>query len=137
MTTVELNPQNAQNALTNLKKLGFEDRVKVVCSDALDFLKTLGDDQMFDFVFLDGAKGQYIKYLPYLKSHLNAGGVLFADDVLFYGMVTSHEKIAHKHRSIVNHLRDFLQTLQDDNDFETKIYDFDDGVSVSIKHKQI
>ncbi len=129
LTTVEKDEQNFADAKENLKE--FSSRVEIIHADAMDFL--LNNTKKFDFIFLDGAKGQYFKYLPYLKESLNAGGVLMADDVLFYGLVGSEEKVLHKHRSIATHLRLFLQKLQDDADFKTTIYDFEDGVSVSEK----
>ena len=128
LTTVEKDAQNYADAKENLKE--FSSRVEIVHADAMDFLKQ--NTKKFDFIFLDGAKGQYYKYLPYLKDCLNAGGVLMADDVLFYGLVSA-EKVLHKHRSIAMHLRLFLQSLQNDADFKTTIYDFEDGVSVSEK----
>lgn len=131
LTTVEIDPQNALDAKQNLKE--FEGRFEVVCADAGQFLEQ--DKDRFDFVFLDGPKGQYKNYLPYLKRILNVGGVLVADDILFYGLVSSKEPIKHKHRSIVNNLRIFLETLKADEDFETQIFDFEDGVSVSRKIK--
>ena len=41
------------------------------------------------------------KYLPYLENLLNNGGVIFADNVLYRGMVESTEFIPHKKRTIV------------------------------------
>ena len=64
---------------------------------------------------------------------LNDGGVLFADDILYYGLVNSEEKVIHKHRSIVNNLRKFIEEIKTDQDFKTEIFDFEDGVSISIK----
>lgn len=133
VTTIEKDVENAKNATQNLKNLGFDGRFEVKNDDALHFLENLDKNVEFDFIFLDGAKGQYIKYLPYLKSCLKVGGILLADDVLFYGLVNSTEKIAHKHRSIVNNLRNFLSALKDDKDFQTEVFDFDDGVSLSRK----
>lgn len=132
LVTVEKNEQNAADAKENLKKAGVLDRCEVVCSDAIDFLQA-NSEEKFDFVFLDGAKGQYYKYLPFLKSMLTSGGVLFADDILYYGLVLSEEKVQHKHRSIVNNLRKFLQILTEDEDFQTQIFQIEDGVSVSVK----
>lgn len=131
LTTVEIDPQNARDARENLKD--FEGRFEIVCVDAGQFLKQ--NDKKFDFIFLDGPKGQYKNYFPYLKKFLNVGGVLVADDILFYGLVGSNEPVKHKHRSIVNNLRIFLSTLQADENFDTQIFDFEDGVSVSIRKK--
>ena len=130
--SLEKDPQNVKDAKQNLKNLGFEKRAEVVCCDAIDYLET-HQDEKFDFVFLDGPKGQYFKYLPYIKKMLNDGGVLFADDILYYGLVNSEEKIIHKHRSIVNNLRKFIDQIKSDESFDTQIYDIEDGVSISIK----
>lgn len=132
LTTIEKSEENAADAKENLKNLGFEARCEVVCCDAMDYLEQT-KNQTFDLIFLDGPKGQYHKYLPYLKKMLKSGGVLIADDILFYGYVKSQEKIEHKHRSIVNNLRKFLGQITTDKDFETKIYEIEDGVSVSVK----
>lgn len=133
LVSVEKDTQNFCDAKQNLKV--FEDRVKLINSDAMDFLQQNHDKEKFDLIFLDGPKGQYHKFLPYLKQMLTVGGALVCDDVLFYGLVETDEKVAHKHRSIVNNLRLFLKNLKTDPDFETCIYDFEDGVSVSVKKK--
>jgi len=64
---------------------------------------------------------------------MNSGAILLADDILFYGLVRSAEKIEHKHRALVNNLRKFIQAIQSDEDFETEIYDFANGMSMSRK----
>lgn len=134
VTTVEKDKTNFEYAVKNLENLGFKGRFDAVNEDAYEFLIDAENTQKkYDFIFLDGPKGQYIKYLPYLKRILNVGGILMADDVLFYGLVNSKESIKHKHRSMVNNLRKFLDTIQNDVDFKTTIYDFEDGVCVSEK----
>ena len=133
VVTVEKDEENAKFAIQNLNELGFVDRFEVANQDAYDFL--IENKKKFDFIFLDGPKGQYIKYLPYLKECLNKGGVLVADDIMFYGLVSFDGKIDHKHRSLVNNLRKFLDALKADKDFSTEIHDFEDGMSVSIKLK--
>lgn len=129
VVTIEKDTQKVEFARKNLEKFG--QRVRVLNMDALEFLEK--NKCEFDFVFLDGAKGQYVKYLPYLESCLTKNGVLFVDDVLFYGLVNSAEKVSHKHRSIVNNLRLFLSKLENNPNFETQIFDFDDGVCVCEK----
>ncbi len=130
--TIEKDEKNAKDAVKNLTELGYAGRFEVVCADAMDFLLSHKEEK-FDFIFLDGPKGQYIKYLPYLKKMLNCGGILLADDILFYGLVKSNEKIAHKHRALVNNLRKFLSAIENDKDFETEICEFANGMSISRK----
>ncbi len=137
VTTLEKEEANAKFAAKNLEKFG--SRVQIVQGDAYDFLQKAAllvredKDATFDFIFLDGPKGQYIKYLPLLRELLSPGGLLVADDILFHGMVEQDGFVKHKHRSIVQHLRDFREALRQYEDFETQFYDFEDGVSVSVK----
>ncbi len=133
VVTLEKDEKSVRCAKENLQKFG--SRVEILCCDAFQYLKQNAGTEKYDFVFLDGPKAQYKAYLPYIKAMLTKGGVLMADDVLFYGLVRSDEFIKHKHRTIVENLRKFLQALKDDKDFETQIFDFEDGVSVSIKRK--
>ncbi len=130
--TVEKDEKNAKDAIKNLNEQGFAGRFEVVHADAMDFL-VAHQDEKFDFVFLDGPKGQYIRYLPFLKKMLSKGGVLLADDILFYGLVRSEEKIEHKHRALVNNLRKFIEAIENDSQLDTTIYDFANGMSKSIK----
>ncbi len=130
ITTIEKSEQNACYAKENLEKFG--ERVDVICCDAINFLETAYKSEKFDLIFLDGPKGQYLTYYPYLKQMLEVGGVLICDDVLFHGMVKKEEKIEHKHRSLVVNLRKFLELLLKDEDFATTLYEFEDGVTISI-----
>ena len=141
VVTLEKDQTNAKFARQNLEKFG--KRAQVLCCDAYDFLqKTVKENEnlkdrpkektRFDFIFLDGPKGQYLKYLPLLKNLLAPGGVLVADDIHFHGLVSSDGQVKHKHRTIVQHLRDFLTEISLDEDFDTQIFDFEDGVSVSV-----
>ena len=134
LKTIEINEENTRLARENLKVFG--DRANVICGDAKDVIKDLeNNNEKFDFIFLDGPKGQYIKYFPILKNLLNLNGVLVADNVYFHGMVKKEGKIPHKHRSLVNNLRKFIEVIKNDNDFESEIFDIGDGISVSKKIK--
>ena len=132
LDTVEIKEENSNLARENLKVFG--GRVEVFCQDAKDFIETkCKEKKKYDFIFLDGPKGQYVRYLPILKELLESGGVLVADNVYFHGMVKMEGKIPHKHRSIVNNLRQFINDITLDTDFQTTIYDIGDGISVSYK----
>ena len=134
LETVEIKEENANLARENLK--GFGDRAVVFCDDAKNLIEELCQDKKkYDFIFLDGPKGQYIRYFPILKELLNVNGYLVADNVYFHGMVKMEGKIPHKHRSIVNNLRKFIDAISTDKDFETKIFEIGDGISVSKKVK--
>lgn len=130
LVTLEKNAENAKLAQKNLSLFG--DRAKVILTDAYDYI-VRQDIEKFDLIFLDGPKGQYINYLPYLKNLLNDGGLLIADNVYFHGLVRQEGAVKHKLRTIVVNLRKFLKAITTDLDFETTIFDVGDGVSVSKK----
>ena len=130
--TIEKDEQRLAEAEKNFKLFGQEARVKLILDDALIALEKLcNDNEKFDLIFLDGAKGQYIKYYPLIKKLLNHDGILFTDNIYMHGMVKSEEKIAHKHRSMVVNLRKYIELLKNDKDFTTNFYDIDDGYSIS------
>lgn len=127
LTTLEKDPLMAKLAKQNFADEKLETRVNLVLGDAIDFLKTAKDK--FDFVFLDGPKGQYVKYLPYLLKVLNKNGLLFCDNVLFGGLVEDYSQIPQKkHRTIVNNLRLFLKTVENNKNIESELLHIEDGV---------
>lgn len=133
LTTIEKNDIRFQEAKDNFKTCKLSSRATLINADALEGLKKLVvSSQKFDFIFLDGPKGQYIKYLPFLKKLLNKKGVLFADNILMNGLLEDDTRVTHKNRTMVRNMKIFLSTLQEDKDFETTLYKIDDGYSISI-----
>lgn len=134
VVTVEKLSENAFLAKQNLKEFG--KRAKVLNEDAYSaILKLEEKGEKFDFIFLDGPKGQYFKYLPHLKNLLNSGGILMADNIYFHGLVKKEGPIIHKHRTIVVNLRKFISSILNDKDFTTTLYNLGDGISVSKRIK--
>jgi predicted O-methyltransferase YrrM len=131
LVTIEKFAENVSLAKENFEKLGFNNRVKIIEGDAIEVLPELKDE--YDFIFLDGPKGQYYKYLPYLIKLLKTGGVLFADNVLYRNMVFSGQFIPRKKRAIVNNLEKFLTLISEHTELRSQIIDLEDGVSISIK----
>ena len=130
LVTLEKDNASAQIAQETFKKFNLQKRVTLINCDAIDYL--INCKEKFDFVFLDGPKGQYIKYYPYIKKILNTGGILFADNVLFRGLV-KQPTYERKYRSLVNHLKEFNNTLLEDKDFDTLIKEIGDGVLIAKK----
>lgn len=132
LTTIENFEDNYQLAIKHFESAGLKDRVIPIFDDAYNAIVQLSqNNEKFDFIFLDGPKGQYIKYLPILKSMLNDGGVLFADNVHFKGMVFWEGIIPHRKRTIVVNLRKYLEAVKTDKDFDSVELDVGDGVTVS------
>ncbi len=130
LTTMELDEERYVQAKRNFQDFGVADRVTAHLGDAGEILAMM--DGEFDFVFLDGPKAQYEKYLFDIKRMLTKGGVLFADDVLLFGWVSGEEETPQKRRSIVEKIRSYLQVITADNDFHTSVINIGDGVALSV-----
>ena len=130
LTTMELEEERYVEAKANFAHFGVTERVTAHLGDAGEILAMM--DGEFDFVFLDGPKAQYEKYLFDLKRLMKKGGVLFADDVLLYGWVSGVEPTPQKRHSIVDKIRSYLDVVTKDKDFITSVLDIGDGVALSV-----
>ncbi len=130
LTTIELEEERYLEAKKNFADFGITERVTAHLGDAGEILAMM--DGQFDFVFLDGPKAQYEKYLFDLKRLMIKGAVLFADDVLLYGWVSGEEPTPQKRHSIVDKIRSYLSVVTADTDFTTSVLDVGDGVALSI-----
>ena len=70
--------------------------------------------------------------MPDITKILNVGGILFADDVLFYGLVKGDEFVPHRKRTIVVNLRKYLKEVEN-KPFSSTLIDMEDGVCISKK----
>ncbi len=131
LTTVERAPLFLSEAVENFNKLGFADRVSAIEGDAGEVIQTL--DKTFDFIFLDCAKVQYVKYLPRLKQLLNCGGVLIADDVLLFGWITGETPVPSKRRMLYTHVKEYVDAVTRDKELITSVINVGDGLAMSVK----
>lgn len=132
LITVDNNEEMCKKAKQNFEKFKVDDRVQIIYDDAINYLQNT--NEIFDFVFVDGPKGQYIKYLPYFKKITKTGSVIFCDDVLYFGMVQDDSKVIHKKITIVRNLREFLNVAQNDINFDSKLLNVEDGILI-LKRK--
>ena len=78
-------PENARRAEAYLKRARVLDRVKILTGDAIKLLRSTKGE--FDLIFNDVNKDQYPNVFRLAVSHLRVGGLLIADNVLWYGKV--------------------------------------------------
>lgn len=134
LTTIEKEEIRFKEAQTNFKRAEVENRVEQILGDAREILKDLREkERQFDFIFLDGPKGQYYRYLTDIKVLLKKGGILFADNILLGGLIKNESLVNHKNRTMFKNMKKFLNEIQSSDIFQTRLYDIDDGFSISIK----
>ena len=130
LTTMELEEERFLEAKKNFAEFGVADRVTAYLGDAGEILTMM--DGEYDFVFLDGPKAQYEKYLFDLKRLMRKDAILFADDVLLFGWVSGEEPTPQKRQSIVEKIRSYLDVVTADKDFVTSVLNVGDGVALSV-----
>lgn len=132
--TIEIKDNMAEIARKNIKDMGLEEKIEVVQADATKYLETLDEENTYDVVFIDAAKGQYLVFLKEAIRLIKNGGVIIADNVLFKGRVLSDYN-EHKHRTATNRLREYLKLIEEDKRLESTLVKIGDGVAISIVKK--
>ena len=129
--TIEKDNSRYIEALKNIKEAGFDKRISLVLGDALDLELT----DKFDLIFIDAAKGQYIKFFEKYKNNLNKNGVIITDNIGFHGLVEKKERIESKNlRQLVDKVRNYIEFLRTNTEYTTKFYKVGDGISISYKN---
>ncbi len=132
VTTIEKDNTRYLEALRNIKDFGLEKRITLIYGDALDVKL----DSKYDLIFIDAAKGQYIKFFEKFSNNLDDGGVIITDNIKFHGLVDEKERITSKNlRQLVNKIRSYIEFLKGNDGFITKFYKAGDGISVSKKNE--
>jgi len=130
VTSIERDQDRYIMALSNIKKAKLDKRINVIYKDALD-VKIKGK---YDLIFIDAAKGQYIKFFEKFKENLNPGGIIISDNLSFHGLVEQKERIESRNlRQLVGKIRKYVEFLETNKEFKTKFYKVGDGIAVSLK----
>ena len=132
ITTIENYEKRITRAKKNLEASPWKNRITLLEGDAEEKLKECGP--YYDLIFLDGAKGQYLSYLPVLKSFMKKGSVLICDNVMSGGeTIWSKYLVERRDRTIHKRMREFLYTLKRDTELQTSVIPLGDGVTMSVK----
>ena len=132
VTTIERDETRYMECLKNVKLCGMDKKINVVYQDALEV--NLSNDLSFDLIFIDAAKGQYIKFFEKFSHYLNPNGAIFTDNIKFHGLVYNETgEMTKNQRSIAEKIENYIEFLKTNQEFTTKIYDIGDGLSVSFR----
>ena len=135
ITTIENYEKRIPIARENFRKAGKEHRITFLTGDAGEILPTLLG--RYDLIFMDAAKGQYIRWLPDVVRLLAPGGILLSDNVLQEGeLIESHYLVERRNRTIYKRMREYLYELKHHPQLLTSIVPLGDGISLSVKQER-
>lgn len=125
--TVEIDKEIYEEAVANIVERNLQDKISVFNMDARDYL--LHCTKKYDFVYLDGPKGQYINYLPMIVDVLNQNGMIVADNLFFHGMVTGTTVVPASCRAMIKGLHNFVGEITTNPEYDSVIHNMGDGVA--------
>ncbi len=125
--TIEIDPARHERAEKAVLAAGLSERIHCRIGDAAEILPTLSGS--YDFLYLDGPKGQYLRHLQTVEPLLSPRVVICADNVLFRGLVMGEALPPHRYRTIVLRLREYISYVSER--YETEIFEEGDGMAVS------
>lgn len=126
LITIERNEELEDFARSFFCRSPFAGRIKMRIGDALELIPGL--DGMFDLVFIDGDKSQYLEYLDVVAPRINPGGVLVSDNVLWNGKVVEPDVPGDTDTAVV---KEYNRRLAADPRFETVLLPIRDGLTLS------
>ena len=128
VTTIELDIDRHLKAVENFKTAGLSDRITAIHADAL----TCPLEGLFDLIFIDAAKAQYIKFFEKYKENLAPGGVIISDNLSFHGVVDDLS-LTHNYstKKLVKKIQKYAEYLRTNQEFETTFYEVGDRIAVS------
>lgn len=108
--------------------------INLIHDDIQNVLPNLHDK--FDVIFMDAAKGQYVKILPFCLQLLNYDGIIIADDIMQDGRIIKDRlKIPRRQRTIHSRMNQFISEIFDNDLLKSNIFNIGDGIIVSRKIK--
>lgn len=135
ITTIDRHQPMIDKAKHHFFTYGYDNRITLIEDSALYALENMSEaDGQYDFIYLDAAKGQYIKFLPHLLRLLKKDGTMVSDNVLQDGTVAGEwESIEKRQRTIYNNMRQFLSVITSTPGLTSSVLTIGDGIALTTK----
>ncbi len=132
ITTIERDEKRYLEAVKNIKKCGLEKRITPILGDALE----INVKGKYDMLFIDAAKGQYLKFFDKYTKNLYEDGVIVSDNMSFHGLVENPETIKNRNtKQLVNKIKKYIKFLEENEEYETKFYKIGDTIAITVKRE--
>ena len=119
LTTIEFYEKRQSVAIENFKKCAVDDIVTPIQGSACDVIRSFSSDIMFDFVFIDASKREYVDYFKLVKPHLTQKCLIIADNIISHA-----EKV-----------QTFVDAVDADDEFQYEILELPGGILIASRTK--
>ena len=127
VTTIERDKNRYDLALKNISDFDFNDQITIINDDAFN----VDLNNNFDLIFIDAAKSQSIKFFEKFKINLKSKGTIITDNIYFHGLTYNENIKSRNLRQLTRKIREYVEFLNNNNEFETEIIEIGDGIAIS------
>ena len=128
IVTIERDETRYKEALKNIHSFGLDDQIEIILGDALE----TEIDGLFDLIFIDAAKAQYIKFFEKYKHNLKDNGVIISDNLNFHGLTLEIDNIESRNlKALVRKINNYKDFLVNNEEFQTEFLELGDGIGIS------
>ena len=128
ITTIDKNEELEDLVNEYVAKSEFKDQIKCVIGDAMDLIPSM--KEVFDLVFIDADKSNYINYYNMAMTKLSPGGYIIIDNVLWSGKVLEDVEPNDEDTQV---LVDLNRIVHEDSRVQEVLFPIRDGLLVIRK----
>ena len=130
VTTLDKDQKIINTAINFFKKGNLDKKILPIVAPALDTLKKMvKDNKIFDLIFIDADKGNYINYFNSSLDLIKSRSIVIVDNVLWHGKAYNKNK----NDKQTNTIREFNLYVKSDKRVEKFIIPLGDGLMVCRK----
>ncbi len=130
LTAIDKNRDTSNIAKKFFIKAKLEKKINLIVKNANESIKDLiKNKKIYDLIFIDADKGNYLNYFENSLKLLNKSGLIIIDNVLWYGDVVDKNK----GDKLTKIIREFNSFVCNDHRVESLILPLGDGLSVCRK----
>ena len=130
ITCLDKNKETSDIAKNFFKKANVNNKIDLIIGSAIENLNNLiNEKKIFDLIFIDADKENYIKYYDLAFQLISNNGLILIDNVLWKGDVIDKNK----NDRMTNIIRYFNTHIKNDKRIEKIILPIGDGVTICRK----
>jgi len=130
VTTLDKDQKIINTAINFFKEGNLDKKILPIVAPALDTLKKMvKDNKIFDLIFIDADKGNYINYFNSSLDLIKSRSIVIVDNVLWHGKAYNKNK----NDKQTNTIREFNSYIKNDKRVEKFIIPLGDGLTVCRK----
>jgi len=126
--TIEADPEIAEFAASYFASSEYTDKIVQHTGQALEIIPEI--DEIFDLVFIDADKDNYLNYYQLVLPKVRAGGFIMADNALWDGKVARPDSHTDKETMGISAFNDYVQN---DKQVENILVSIRDGIMLIRK----